>query len=265
MEKYTSELTAPGDLSEQHQDWGRTIGTGIVALIVLVAAVNLFTYKPSVSASPYGRVVIPASLIQIGRWTVLLAGLGGCGWVVWNASRQRETTHAHTSLTPHLQQATGYTQQIEQLLQANPSQHQQQLLTQIHTWQQTIETMAQTLADLDQNSHIVRRDLHHLPGVINSLEQKVAAETRPMLRADLEQMLLQRKDQYKALEQLQTTRQRAAIQIERTTAVLGTIYSQLLTYRSTFHVTDYQRLGNNVTNEVHRLQDYLDTLHELAF
>ena len=265
MEKYKSELTAPGDLSEQHQDWGRTIGTGVVALIVLVSAVNLFTYRPSGSTSPYTGVAIPASWITIGRWAILLGGLGGCGWMLWNGFRQREPTHTRSSLTPLLQQATGYTQQIEDLLKANPNQHQQQLLTQIRTWQQTIETMAQTLADLGQNNHIIRRDLHHLPGMINSLEQQVTAETRPILRTDLEQMLLQRKDQYRALEQLQTTRQRAAIQIERTTAVLGTIYSQLLTYRSTFHVTDYQRLGNNVTNEVHRLQDYLDTLHELAF
>ena len=52
-------------------------------------------------------------------------------------------------------------------------------------------------------------------------------------------------------------------QIERTIAVLGTIYSQLLTYRSTFHVADYQQLADNVAEEVHHLQDYLEALQEV--
>ncbi len=263
MEKYGNNPTSQ-ELSTHSQDWGRNIGTGIVALVVLVAVVNLFTYEPPDAASPYAGVTIPAAWIQIGRWVVLLAGLGGCGWLLWQTFRQTETI-ARTDLNPLLQQAIGYTRRIEELLQANPNQQQQQLLTQIHTWQQTIKVMVQTLDDLGQNDHIIQRDLHHLPGVIANLEQQLAAETRPLLRADLEQMLLQRKNQYLSLEELQTTRRRAEIQIERTTAVLGTIYSQLLTYRSTFHITDYQRLGDNVAKEVHRLQDYLETLHELAF
>ena len=69
--------------------------------------------------------------------------------------------------------------------------------------------------------------------------------------------------QQRSLEQLQTTRRRAEIQIERTAAVLGTIYSQLLTYRSTSRVADYQRLADAVAEEVQRLQDYLEALHVL--
>ena len=263
MEKYANE-PMPQDLATHSQDWGRNIGVGIVALVVLVMVVNLFTYEPPDAASPYAGVTIPAGWIQIGRWVVVLAGLGGCGWLLWRTFRQTDAI-ARTDLTPLLQQAVGYTRRIEELLQGNPNQQQQQLLVQIHTWQQTIRVMVQTLAELGQNDHIVQRDLHHLPGVIADLEQQLVTETRPLLRADLEQMLLQRKNQQLALEQLQTTRRRAEIQIERTTAVLGTIYSQLLTYRSTFHITDYQRLGDNVAKEVHRLQDYLETLHELAF
>jgi hypothetical protein len=260
MDKYVNEPISLQD----HQDWGRIIGTGIAALVVLVIVVNLFTYEPPAATSPYAKVTIPAHWIQIGRWIGLIVGLGGCGWLTWQMFRQRQTVE-QTSLTSFLQQAIGYTRQIEELLKANPNQHQQQLLTQIHTWQQTIAVMVQTLTDLGQNDHIIQRDLHYLPGMIADLEQQLETETLPLLRTDLEQMLYQRKNQQQALEQLQTTRRRAAIQIERTTAVLGTIYSQLLTYRSTFHITDYQRLGDNVSKEVHRLQDYLETLHELAF
>lgn len=264
MEAHTNEPTPPLDLATQHQDWGRIIGTGIAVLVMLVIVVNLFTYEPAAATSPYASVTIPAHWIQIGRWIGLLVSLGGGGWLLWQMFRQRQTVE-RTSLTPLLQQAIGYTHRIEELLKESPNQHQQQLLAQIHTWQQTIAVMVQTLTDLGQNDHIIQRDLHHLPNMIADLEQQLATETLPILRTDLEQMLQQRKNQQQALEQLQTTRRRAAIQIERTTAVLGTIYSQLLTYRSTFHITDYQRLGDNVSQEVNRLQDYLETLHELAF
>ena len=121
--------------------------------------------------------------------------------------------------------------------------------------------MVNTLADLGRNEAAIGRDLHHLPSVIANLERQLAAETDPLLCADLEQILLQRRRQRLALEQLQITRRRAEIQVERTTAVLGTIYSQLLTYRSTFHVADYERLADDVGEEVQHLQGCLDALH----
>jgi hypothetical protein len=154
-----------------------------------------------------------------------------------------------------------YTQKIEELLKIGSNGHEQQLLNQIRSWWQTIEAMAQALASLDQNDQIIQSDFRHLPGVIADLEKQLVMETNPLLRA--EQMLLQRQNQHKALEQLWTTRRRAEIQIERTIAVLGTIYSQLLTYRSTFHVVDYQHLADNVAEEVQHLQDYLEALQEV--
>jgi hypothetical protein len=42
----------------------------------------------------------------------------------------------------------------------------------------------------------------------------------------------QRRHQQRALEQLRGTRRRAEVQIERAATMLGTIYSQLLTRRS---------------------------------
>ncbi len=46
-------------------------------------------------------------------------------------------------------------------------------------------------------------------------------------------------------------------------ALLGTIYSQLLTQQSTSHVTDYQRLTHQAGEEVACLQDYLEALQEV--
>ena len=173
MEAHTNEPTPPQDLATQHQDWGRIIGTGIAVLVVLVIVVNLFTYEPAAATSPYAKVTIPAHWIQIGRWVGLLVSLGGGGWLLRQMFRQRQTVE-RTSLTPLLQQAIGYTHQIEELLKVNPNQQQQQLLAQIHTWQPTIKVMVQTLTDLGQNDHIIQRDLRHLPGMIADLEQQLA-------------------------------------------------------------------------------------------
>ncbi len=244
------------------QNWGLIIGVGIVTLGILVMVVNLSVYKGRPSPDATAPAAAIPLWIQVGRLAGLAVSLGVGGWLLRQLLRQRQISdRVHLKL--HLRQAVSYTQKIEGLLKAGSNGHEQQLLTQIHTWWQTIEAMAQTLADLGQNNHLIQTDLHHLPGVIVDLERQLAAETNPLLRVDLEQMLVQRQNQRLALEQLQTTRRRAEIQLERTVAVLGTIYSQLLTYRSTFHVADYQHLADNVGEEVHRLQDYLEALQEV--
>jgi hypothetical protein len=246
----------------QSQNWGLMIGVGVVMLGLLVMIVNLSIYE----TRPTLLAAVPATprpfWVQVGRLAGLVASLGAGGWLLWRLFRQQQNSRPAYLATP-LQQAVNYTRKIEEMLKNGSNGHEQQLLLQIQTWQQTIETMAQVLANLGQNDQIIQNDLRYLPGAVTDLEQQVAAETNPLLRSDLEQMLKQRQNQQKALEQLQTTRRRAEIHIERTIAVLGTIYSQLLTYRSTFHVVDYQHLADNVAEEVQHLQDYLEALQEV--
>jgi hypothetical protein len=237
------------------QNWGMILGVGMVIIVVLVMIVNLslFESQLALATTPW---------LQLSRLAGLLLSLGLGGWLLWRLFNRRPAPH-RADLKRHLLKAVHYTERIEQLLKNGANGHEQPLLRQIQTWWQTIEAMARTLSDLSQNSDIIQSDLHDLPAAIAELEQQLAGETHPLLRADLEQMLGQRRRQQAALEQLQTTRRRAKIQIERTIAVLGTIYSQLLTYRSTFHVADYQQLADNVAEEVQQLQDYLEALQEV--
>jgi hypothetical protein len=241
-------------MEEHPQDWGRIISAGIVALGTLAIAVNLAVFD--LPAELLERLEVPAPWLQVGRWSGLLVTLSGGSLLLWQLMRQRQAVKDAS-----LQRATDYIQRIEKLLRTNSDEHQQQLLTQIQAWQRIIETMIQTLVSLTQNDHAIRGDLRRLPGTIANLEGQLTEETNPLLRTDLEQMLLQRKSQHQSLKQLQTTRRRAEIQVERAAAVLGTIYSQLLTYRSTSHVADYERLADDVAEEVQRLQAYLETLY----
>lgn len=244
-------------MEEHTQDWGRIIGAGIIVLITLAIAVNLAVFD--VPTKLLEKLDMPISWLQLGRLGGLLVALSGSSLILWRLLHRRQP--ARDTL---LQRITNYIQQIEELLRTNPNEQQQQLLAQIQTWQRVIEAMVQTLADLNQNNHTIQDDLQRLPGAIARLEGQLAEETNPHLHADLKQMLLQHKSQQRSLEELQTTRRRAKIQVERAAAVLGTIYSQLLTYRSTAHVADYQRLADAVAEEVQRLQGYLEALHDLG-
>lgn len=244
-------------MEEYKQDWGRIIGAGIVALGALAIAVNLAVFD--VPTELLEKLNMPSAWLQLSRWGSLLIVLSGSSLLLWRLLHRKQPVQ---DTLP--QRITNYTQRIEELLRTNPNEHQQQLLAQIRTWQRMIETMVQTLASLDQNEHTIQDDLCRLPGTIARLEGQLAEEADPHLRTDLDQMLLQHKSQQRSLKQLQTTRRRAKIQVERAAAVLGTIYSQLLTYRSTSHVANYQRLVDDVAQEVLRLQEYLEALHDLG-
>ncbi len=244
------------------QNWGLMIGAGIVALGTLVMVINLSIYETRPNPAPTALYVAYPYWFQVGRGVALVASLALGGWLLWRLFN-RQPASDPTYLTLYLQRAVEYIWKIEALLKTNPNGHEQQLLTQIYAWWQMIEAMTQVLTDLDQNTHMIQTDLSHLPNIITDLEQQISQETDPLLQTDLEQMLRQRQSQQQALEQLQTTRRRAEIQIERTISVLGTIYSQLLTCRSTFHVFDYQELADNVADELLHLQDYLEALHEV--
>ena len=244
-------------IAPYNQNWGLTIGTGVVILGLVIMLINFLTYDG------WSDVSLPSTMRAVlGQLICLTVSLCLGGLLLWHLLKRRRTPGL-TYLETHLQKALSYMQKIEALLKGGTSGHEQQLLVQIQTWWQTIEAMAHTLADLSQNDQIIQGDLQDLPEMVEHLEKQLSTESNALLRADLQQMLTQRQNQFAALEQLQITRRRAEIQIERTIAVLGTIYSQLLTYRSTFHVVDYRHLADNVSEEVQHLQDYLEALREV--
>jgi len=187
--------------------------------------------------------------------------LAGSVWLVGQLFRRPQTDDS-SSLDAALRQTAIYTAQIEQVLESAPPHQRRQLRERINRWRQTIEALTQNIARLRQND-LIRRDLARVPDAIADLERQLVAEAHSPLRAYLEQTLTQRKNQLAALEQLQTLNKGAEIQIETTTALLGTIYSQLLTGQSTSDVADYGRLLDEVDEEVLCLQDHLEALKEV--
>ena len=170
------------------------------------------------------------------------------------------------TIQAYLDKALAYQAQIDSLIkatsEANARAHLQDLAVQVNEWVEAIEDLVKRIDDIQQNS-LIRQDLESVPQAIANLEARLAQETDPDIRSQLERTLTNRRKQLASLERLQHMMKRAEIQIESTLSSLGTIYSQLLTGQSTDHVADYSHLSAEVDEEVCALQDRLEALEEV--
>jgi len=169
-------------------------------------------------------------------------------------------------LQGYVDQALAYQGQIHQAIKSSAGQteryHQDRLVRQIETWTGSITSLVHRLNGLRQDD-LIRQDLQQVPKAITDLKQRLANTTDPDLKAQLERTLANRGKQLASLQALQSTMERAEIQIESTLSMLGTIYSQILTGQSTSHVANYDRLSEDVDEEVRLLQDHLEALREV--
>jgi hypothetical protein len=173
---------------------------------------------------------------------------------------------ANPVIQAHLARARSYKVQIESLIKSTSDQtvytRLKDLAGQIDEWTQAVEALAKRINNFQQDT-IIQHDLKSVPQAITKLETQLANETDPATRIDLERTLLNRKNQWAALQHLQNMMKRAEIKIESTLSALGTIYSQLLIGQSTDQVADYGRLSADVDEEVRTLQDHLEALEEV--
>jgi hypothetical protein len=216
-------------------------------------------------------IITLAGLVFYLRFLWWLAGVVALVWGIWLIWQvflgEDKTEISNTDyLKAYLDQAQDYKAQINQVLKAatnsNNAVQQQQLSAQINTWVEAIQALTQRLASLRQDN-LISHDMAVVPKAIKKLETQLAAETNAATRLQLERTLANRRKQLFSLELLQSTIKRAEIQTENTLSLLGTIYSQILTGQSTYHVADYGRLSADVDQEVERLQDQLEALQEV--
>ena len=258
VEKNQQPLEPSPALEVGSQNWAGIISGGVIAVVMVVVVVNVLALPGDDKFAAFFK----PHLIQMGQIVGIGLSLGGGSWLLWRLFRVKND-RLENGPPINQQQAVTYIYQIEKLLGAEASGYERHLLSQIQVWWQTITAMSQALSELNQHDSLIQHDLQQLPLAIAELKAQVEAETNPLLKADLCQILSQRQNQQQALAELQITRRRAEIQIERAIAVLGTIYSQLLTYRSTSQVIDYRQLADNVAEEIQSLEDHLQALQEV--
>src|SRR5688572_26348062 len=117
----------------------------------------------------------------------------------------------------YLEQARDYQVKIERLINATTNAgnqlHRERLAQQVEAWIQTIEALVQRVGSMRED-HVIRRDLQAVPQALKDLEARLATETDPTTRRQLERTLANRQKQQEALQELQTAVKRAEIQVE---------------------------------------------------
>lgn len=218
-------------------------------------------------------IILSISMRFLGYLGLILMWTVGLGWGAVLAYRLSQfVSDAESGVRPemnrlqtYLEQARSYQAKIEQTLQKTDAESQYNrdtLSEQIESWIEALEELAHRLGPL-QEDELIEHDIEAVPQAIANLEARLTAATDPVIQRQLEQALANRKKQLASLHQLQTTIQRAEIQIESTLSLLGTIYSQLLTGQSTNQVADYSHLSEDINEEVRRLEDYTEALREV--
>lgn len=246
---------------------GRSLAQIAVVMLVLLVLVNL---PFDDSGAGLAQLLPQASFggyFQIGWWlaagVVLVWGLG----LAWRSFSRMETGLAgEAQLQGWLDQALRYQAQINHALKSTPPKkgalYGPDLAAQVNTWIELIQELTQRLALLRRDS-LIRQELVEVPQAITALEIQLAHTTDVSLLCQLEQALAHRRQQLNLLKGLQNKMQQAEIQIENTLSLLSAIYSQILTGQSIRHIADYRHLLTNLDEEVCRLQDQLEALHEL--
>lgn len=170
------------------------------------------------------------------------------------------------TLQSYVEQAETYQAEIDHLVRGSTdaaNQHRvREVAAHVQAWTTSIINLAQRIENFRQNK-LINTDLKEVPKSIASLEARLSRESDPIIIAELERTVNNRRQQLAALEKLQRNIQMAEIKIESTLSMLGAIYSQILAGQSTRQVADYRRLLDEIDEEVHTLQDHLEALEEV--
>jgi hypothetical protein len=141
--------------------------------------------------------------------------------------------------------------------------HAQEAARQIDDWIHSIYEIARRLDQYAQDD-LIHRDAKAVPIRINKLREQLKREDAPRVRAQLEETLHAKEMQLSNLEQLENNMHRAELQLESTLTAMGTIYSQmLLVGAKDVDSGRVRRLREEMAEEVHELQDVLDSMDEV--
>jgi hypothetical protein len=130
-------------------------------------------------------------------------------------------------------------------------------------WLQAVYNLADRVDKFQQNK-VVERDLKSIPQVIADYEKKLRKEDSPEVQRQLERTISDKKRQLHALQNLESSMERAAYQLESTISSLGTIYSQLLLVGNKDEEgSRLNRLQEEVSEQVHQLEDLAEAMDEV--
>ena len=133
----------------------------------------------------------------------------------------------------------------------------------IEQWIQNVYEIGIRL-DRYQSDPVIKRDRQSVPVRITNLKNKLAQERNPAVRAQIETTLKNKHTQLDHLERLDSSMQRAQLQLESTLSALGTVYSQtLLVGAKEIDSGRAKRLRYDIAEQVVELEDLLTSMDEV--
>ncbi len=166
-----------------------------------------------------------------------------------------------------LEKAIEYREQMEILIQRTRDgalrTHLEATVNDVSDWIAHMFNLARRLEHY-RNSRVIQQDLQSVPDDIRNLEQRLAQETDPQIKAQIEQSLKRKHAQWKQLQQLDTTMERAELQLDDTLSAMGTIYAQMqLIGAKDIDSGRAQRLRQDIADQVNSLQDVIKAMDEV--
>ncbi len=174
--------------------------------------------------------------------------------------------HDH-GLQTKLSEAEQYRQRIQETVAQQPPgllrDKVAETTDQVYDWIANMVRLAQRI-DAYRRDQIVQRDLKSVPAEIKEMGQRASLERDPRSKDQMNDTLAARQQYLANLQELDGRMQRADLQLDRSLAALGTVYSQILLVGSRDVDSDHaERLRGDVRNEVLALQDLVQSLNEV--
>lgn len=210
--------------------------------------------------------LVPAWLAVVGsRLTNRTAGEAAASQILRDQYDVNRITNP--SLRMNVAQAIAYRERIDKAVarfaDSAMQGRMQDAANQVEEWVRRIYTLASRL-DSYHNDSIIKNDLAAVPDSIKKLRQRFANEADESIRRELNDTIERRQAQYNSLMKLDTTMDRAELQLENTLTALGTVYSQMLLVDARdVDSTKAQRLRDNIAEQVNSLQDVITSMDEV--
>jgi len=163
--------------------------------------------------------------------------------------------------------ALEYREQMEVLLQRTRDgalrTHLKATVNDVSDWINSMFTLARRL-DHYNSSAVLQQDIKAVPAEIDRLEDRLGAATDARVRQQLEQSLENKRTQQEQLERLESSMERAGLQLDDTLSAMGTVYAQMqLVGAKDIDSGRAQRLRQDIADEVQSLQDVVQTMDEV--
>ncbi|HMM28703.1 MAG: hypothetical protein AAGU78_04050 [Chloroflexota bacterium] len=130
-------------------------------------------------------------------------------------------------------------------------------------WVEQIYRLAVRLDGFEENP-MINRDRRMVPHDLKDLQRRLARETDPGVRAELEEAIQTKETQLANLRSLENNIKRADIQLDHTLAALGTVYAQVqLIDARDVDSARTQRLQSEIREEVLSLSDTIAAIDEV--